>query len=164
VRNQHNDLPRCHALDKYTILGGLDKSRFGLCIPGCFIVLGILRPHDKKEPSMMSVYDLGTTKKAESGILLAQFDDSGPLDKIIINERVFDVKLLRTYAPWRPSETKKATEGHALCSGRELSNNLWGNKNSNTIIGVPGFLDMCQEKLLGNRVRSNNGLGITRLP
>jgi hypothetical protein len=69
---------------------------------------------------MMFAYDLGTTKKSESGILLAQFDDSGPLDKIIINGRVFDVKLLRTYAPWRPSETKKATEGRGAkraCAG-----------------------------------------------
>jgi hypothetical protein len=69
---------------------------------------------------MMFVYDLGTTKNAASGIFLAQFDDSGPLDKIIINERVFDVKLLRAYAPWQRSETKTATEGRGAkraCAG-----------------------------------------------
>ena len=120
MRNKHKDLPLCPALEKYNLLSGIDRLRFGMCIPGCCIVLGILRAHDKTEPSMMFVYDLGTTKKAESGILLAQFDDSGPLDKIIINERVFDVKLLRPYAPWRPSETKTATEGRGAkraCAG-----------------------------------------------
>ena len=117
VRKKHKGLPLCAALVNYNLVAGIDKLRFGMCIPGCCIVLGILRPHDKTEPSMMFVYDLGTTKKAESGILLAQFDDSGPLDKIIINERVFDVNLLRPYASWL---TKKATEGRGAkraCAG-----------------------------------------------
>jgi chemotaxis protein histidine kinase CheA len=121
VRNQHKELPLCQALvEKYNLVSGLDKLRFGQCIPGCCIVLGILRPHDKTEPSMMFVYDLGTTKNAASGILLAQFDDSGPLDKIIINKRVFDVKLLRAYSPWQRSEAKTATEGRGAkraCAG-----------------------------------------------
>jgi hypothetical protein len=121
VRNKHKELPLCQALvEKYNLVSGLDKLRFGQCIPGCCIVLGILRPHDKTEPSMMFVYDLGTTKNAASGILLAQFDDSGPLDKIIINKRVFDVKLLRAYSPWQRSEAKTATEGRGAkraCAG-----------------------------------------------
>jgi hypothetical protein len=121
VRNKHKELPLCQALvEKYNLVSGLDKLRFGQCIPGCCIVLGILRPHDKTEPSMMFVYDLGTTKNAASGILLAQFDDSGPLDKIIINKRVFDVKLLRAYEPWQRSEAKTATEGRGAkraCAG-----------------------------------------------
>jgi hypothetical protein len=95
--------------NKYYLLAGLDTLSMGMHMPGCFITIGFLRPHNKTHPTLMFVFDLGTTTRAEGGILLIPIDDSGPLEKIVMGGRVFDVKHFKTYVPWMPD--KKSAGG-----------------------------------------------------
>ena len=96
-------------MNKFDLLAGLDTLSMGMHMPGCFITIGFLRPHNKTDNTLMFVFDLGTTTRAENGILLIPIDDSGPLEKIVMGGRVFDVKDFKTYVPWIPD--KKSAGG-----------------------------------------------------
>jgi hypothetical protein len=88
--------------NKYYLLAGLDTLSMGMHMPGCFITIAFLRPPNKTDPALMFVFDLGTTTRAEGGILIIPIDDSGPQPQM--GGRVFDVKRFKTYVPWLPDK------------------------------------------------------------